>query len=99
MFDLYKNYFKYYIQLGTILGTINAAVVYPREVVKSVLADNAAAVILVHNHPSGVAEPSQADIRLTADIKAALALIDVDVLDHFVIGEQQIVSLAQRGQL
>jgi len=78
-------------------GTINAAAVYPRELVKQVLADNAAAIILVHNHPSGVAEPSQADIHLTRDVKAAMALIDVAVLDHFIVGGTQVSSLAQRG--
>ena len=78
-------------------GTINAAAVYPRELVKQALIDNAAAVILVHNHPSGVAEPSQADIRITKDIKQALSLIDVNVLDHFVVGDNTATSLAQRG--
>lgn len=78
-------------------GTINAAAVYPRELVKQVIKDNAAAVILVHNHPSGIPEPSQADIKLTKDVKAALALIDVPVLDHFVVGDVTAVSMAQRG--
>lgn len=78
-------------------GTINTAAVYPREIVKQVLADNAAAVILVHNHPSGVAEPSQTDIRLTKDIKAALSLIDVAVLDHFIVADVLTLSLAERG--
>ncbi len=80
-------------------GTINAAAVYPREIVKQVLADRAAAVILVHNHPSGSATPSQADIRLTSDIKQALALVDVDVLDHFIVADNQVISLAQQGVL
>jgi DNA repair protein RadC len=61
--------------------------------------DNAAAVILVHNHPSGVAEPSQADIRLTGEIQNAMAMIDVSVLDHFVVGDTETVSFAQRGLL
>lgn len=80
-------------------GTINSAAVYPRELVKQAIDDNAAAVILAHNHPSGVAEPSQADIQITQRIKQAFALIDVTVLDHFVIGHSNAVSLAQRGLL
>lgn len=80
-------------------GTIDGASVYPREVVRCALAHNAAAVILAHNHPSGVAEPSQADVRLTRRLREALALIDVPVLDHLVIGDGEIVSLAERGQL
>lgn len=78
-------------------GTINAAAVYPREIVKQALADNAAAVILVHNHPSGVAEPSQADINITNQIQQALSLIDIRVLDHFIVGHANSVSFAQRG--
>lgn len=80
-------------------GTINAAPVYPREIVKLVLAKNAAAIILAHNHPSGVAEPSQADRRVTERIKSALDTIDVAVLDHFVIGAGETVSFAERGLL
>jgi DNA repair protein RadC len=79
-------------------GTINAASVYPREIVKAVLKANAAAVILAHNHPSGVAEPSQADKAITTRIKDALALIDVPVLDHIVVAQES-VSFAQRGLL
>lgn len=79
-------------------GTINAASVYPREVVKAVLAENAAAVIFAHNHPSGEIEPSQADITITKRLKEALALIDVSVLDHIVIGKAA-TSLAERGLL
>jgi DNA repair protein RadC len=79
-------------------GTINAASVYPREVVKAVLAENAAAVIFAHNHPSGETEPSQADISITKRLKEALALIDVQVLDHIVIGETA-TSFAERGLL
>tara|TARA_R110001583_G_scaffold194969_1_gene368017 strand:+ start:12959 stop:13438 length:480 start_codon:yes stop_codon:yes gene_type:complete len=79
-------------------GTINAASVYPREVVKAVLAENAAAVIFAHNHPSGEVEPSQADIAITKRLKEALALIDVHVLDHIVIGETA-TSFAERGLL
>lgn len=68
-------------------GTVNAASVYPREVVKAVLLDNAAAVICAHNHPSGVCEPSQADIAITKRLKESLALIDVPLLDHVIVGE------------
>ena len=77
-------------------GTINSASVYPREVVKEVLAHNAAAVIFAHNHPSGVPEPSHADIAITKRLTEALKLIDVSVLDHIVIGETAI-SMAERG--
>jgi DNA repair protein RadC len=77
-------------------GTINCASVYPREIVKSVLDKNANAVILAHNHPSGIAEPSQADKAITNKIKNALSLIDVNVLDHIIVGERTI-SFAERG--
>lgn len=77
-------------------GTIDGASVHPREVVRRALTHNAAAVIFAHNHPSGVAEPSQADERITRMLKDSLQLIDVRVLDHFVIGDQ-IVSFAERG--
>ncbi|GMR18804.1 MAG: DNA repair protein RadC [Gammaproteobacteria bacterium] len=80
-------------------GTIDGASVYPREVVKEALNHNAAAVILCHNHPSNVAEPSQADEALTKRLKDALALIDVWVLDHIVIGGGKAVSFAERGLL
>lgn len=80
-------------------GTIDGAHVHPREVVRIVLEHNAAAVILAHNHPSGVTEPSQADIRITQRLKEALALIDVRVLDHLIIGEGQGLSFAERGLL
>lgn len=80
-------------------GTIDAASVYPREVVKTVLAANAAAVILAHNHPSGVAEPSQADRHITGRIQQALALVDVAVLDHLVVGRGKSCSFAERGWL
>ncbi|PNH91648.1 RadC family protein [Vibrio diazotrophicus] len=78
-------------------GTIDAASVYPREVVKRALHHNAAALILAHNHPSGVAEPSQSDRRITSRITDALALVDIRVLDHFVVGDGEIVSFAERG--
>ena len=80
-------------------GTIDAASVYPREVVQMVLKHNAAAVILCHNHPSGVAEPSRADRSLTERLCAALRLIDVRVLDHLVVGDGETVSFAERGWL
>lgn len=73
--------------------------VYPREVVKAALKQNAAAVILAHNHPSGVAEPSKSDELLTHSLKQTLALIDVWVLDHFVVAGSSIVSFAEMGLL
>jgi len=79
-------------------GTIDGASVYPREVVKQALADNAAAVILAHNHPSGVSEPSQADIRITERLRKALQLVDIRVLDHVIIGDE-ITCLSERGLL
>ncbi|MNZ42830.1 hypothetical protein D3C78_604130 [compost metagenome] len=78
-------------------GSIDGASVYPRQVVKRALAHNAAALILTHNHPSGVAEPSQADRQLTQKLKEALALVEVRVLDHFVVGDGEPVSLAEYG--
>jgi len=78
-------------------GTIDGASVYPREVVKEALQRNAAAVILSHNHPSGVAEPSQADELITSRLRDALALVDVRVLDHIIIAGGQTLSLAERG--
>lgn len=78
-------------------GTIDQATVHPREIVKRALYHNAAAVVLAHNHPSGNPEPSRADALLTTRIKEALALIDVRVLDHFVVGDGNPVSLAERG--
>jgi len=81
-------------------GTLTQTSVYPREVVKAALANNAAAVILAHNHPSGVAEPSAADEMLTRNLKAALALIDVKVLDHFIVAGTGVpLSFAERGLL
>jgi DNA repair protein RadC len=78
-------------------GTLSQTSVYPREVVKRCLARNAAAVILAHNHPSGVAEPSRADEHLTQVLRTALALVDVRVLDHLVVGCGEVVSMAERG--
>ena len=78
-------------------GTLTQTSVYPREVVKRALIHNAAAVMLSHNHPSGLAEPSSADRSLTDALKQALGLVDVRVLDHIVIGEQEALSFAERG--
>ena len=78
-------------------GTIDGASVHPREVVKSCLNTNAAAVILFHNHPSGEAEPSQADEVITRRLKAALACVEIRLLDHMVIGSNTRVSFAERG--
>ena len=80
-------------------GTLTQTSVYPREVVKAALAANAAAVIFAHNHPSGVAQPSQADELLTRQLKEALALVEVKVLDHFIIAGNQALSFAERGLL
>lgn len=80
-------------------GTLTQTSVYPREVVKRALSMNAAAVIFAHNHPSGVAEPSRADENLTSQLKKALALVDVRVLDHIVTGDAGCVSFAERGLL
>ncbi|GAC1036959.1 DNA repair protein RadC [Pseudomonas sp. No.117] len=78
-------------------GTLNAASVYPREVVKTVLRHNAAAVILVHNHPSGDPEPSQADRRLTQTLKELLNLVGTRTLDHIIVGHEGCVSMAELG--
>src|SRR5690606_24842312 len=86
-----------YIEQG--LGTINQASVYPREIVKTALRLNAAALIMSHNHPSGSSEPSTADINLTQHLKKALALIDVRFLDHIIVTATETISLAERGQM
>ena len=80
-------------------GTLTQTSVYPREVVKAALRANAAAVIFAHNHPSGVAEPSHADEILTRSLKSALALVDVQVLDHFIVAGSTAMSFAERGLL
>jgi DNA repair protein RadC len=80
-------------------GTLTQTSVYPREIVKAALRTNAAAVIFAHNHPSGVAQPSQADELLTRCLKDALALVDVKVLDHFIVAGNQTLSFAERGLL
>ncbi len=86
-----------YLEVFT--GTINETSIYPREVVKLALKHNAAATILAHNHPSGLAEPSAADKSITTRLQQALALVDVTVLDHVVVGGGNTVSFAQRGWL
>lgn len=78
-------------------GTIDGAAVYPREVVKKALAHNAAAIIIAHNHPSGITEPSQSDETLTRRLREALNIVDIRLLDHLVIGDGHPVSLAERG--
>jgi len=80
-------------------GSLTQTAVHPREVVKAALFANAAAVIFAHNHPSGVAQPSQSDELLTRNLKEALALVEVKVLDHFVVAGTQAISFAERGLL
>jgi DNA repair protein RadC len=80
-------------------GTLTQTSVYPREIVKAALRNNAAAVIFAHNHPSGVAEPSQSDRMLTDALKQTLALVDVRALDHFVVAGNQTLSFAERGMI
>ncbi len=80
-------------------GTIDGANVYPREVVKKALSRNAAAAILAHNHPSGIAEPSQSDLRITERLQEALNLVGVRVIDHMVVGDKEVISFAERGLL
>ncbi len=78
-------------------GTLTQTSVYPREVIKRALYHNAAAIIFAHNHPSGIAEPSQADKTLTQSLKQALTMIDVEVLDHFIVGQGTAMSFAEHG--
>ncbi|MEM7430622.1 MAG: DNA repair protein RadC [Pseudomonadota bacterium] len=80
-------------------GTIDGSSVYPREVVKEALATNAAAIIVAHNHPSGSAEPSQADAHISQRLKSALDLVDIRLLDHLIVGQAQTTSLVARGLL
>ena len=80
-------------------GTIDGASVYPREVVKRALHHNAAALIFAHNHPSGIAEPSDADRHITSKLKQALEMVDIRVLDHIVVGDREVVSFSERGLL
>ncbi len=86
-----------YIEQGT--GTLSHASIYPREIAKTALRLNAAALIMAHNHPSGLAEPSAADISLTRQLKQALSLIDVRLVDHVVVSATGTTSLAERGQV
>ena len=81
----------------TFHGTIDAAHVHPRVVVKAALDHGAAALIVAHNHPSGIAEPSQADLAITRRLRDALGLVDIRLLDHFIVGSAEVVSLAERG--
>ncbi|MBO9357673.1 DNA repair protein RadC [Bordetella petrii] len=80
-------------------GTLSQAAVYPREILKLALQHNAAALMMAHNHPSGLAEASQADMQMTRAVRQALAFIDVRLLDHFIVAGATVVSMAQRGQL
>ena len=86
-------------QVELFRGTIDGATVHPREVVKEALKLNASAVILVHNHPSGVTEPSQADELITGRLKDALGLVDIRVIDHLIVGDDRCMSFAERGLL
>lgn len=79
------------------LGSINTASIYPREVLRTALECNAAAVIFSHNHPSGIAEPSDADIQITQKLIQALQLVEIRVLDHMIVGDSEVTSLAERG--
>ena len=97
---LYLNHRHGVIALGELFrGTIDGASVWPREVVKSVLANNASRVVFYHNHPGGIPDPSGADIALTKRLVDALALIDVRVLDHIIIANDEHYSLAEHGQI
>ncbi|MDK2123810.1 RadC family protein [Parachitinimonas caeni] len=80
-------------------GSIREARIYPREVAKRCLQHNAAGLIVAHNHPSGLAEPSEADVSLTRHLKSALALLDIDLLDHFIVTGSEAVSLAEQGRI
>lgn len=80
-------------------GTLTETTIYPRELVKAALAHHAAAIILAHNHPSGVAKPSAADITLTQQLKRSLAIVDIELLDHLVVAGHQVISIAELGQM
>ena len=97
LFLNHKNHLLSYEEL--FFGSIASASVYPREVVKKALALNASALILCHNHPSGIAEPSDADKRITKRLTDALALVEIQVLDHMIVGDGEVVSFAERGLL
>lgn len=97
---LYLDHRHHVIEFAELFrGTIDGASVYPREVVKAALGCNSAAVIFFHNHPSGEASPSEADKTLTHRLRTALALVDIRVLDHFVIGGDAVYSFAEAGLL
>ena len=81
------------------VGTLTSTSIYPREIVRAALAHGAASVILAHNHPSGNVQPSRADRELTYTLKAALALVDVRVLDHVIVAPNGVLSMAETGQL
>ena len=80
-------------------GTLTETTIYPRELVRAALAHHAAAVILAHNHPSGVAKPSMADIRLTHQLKQSLGVVDIELLDHLIVAGHQVISIAELGQM
>ena len=80
-------------------GSINQTTVHPREVVKAALKHNSAALVVVHNHPSGKAQPSIADFQMTHQLQQALHLVDIELLDHFVVGSDRLISLAELGQI
>lgn len=80
-------------------GTIDSATVHPREVVRRALFNNAAALIIAHNHPSGVMEPSEADRRITSLLRDALSLVEIRILDHFIVGGNNVVSMTELGML
>lgn len=80
-------------------GTLTETTIYPRELVRAALAHHAAAVILAHNHPSGVAKPSMADIRLTHQLKQSLAVVDIELIDHLIVAGHQVISIAELGQM
>ena len=80
-------------------GTIDSASVYPRVIAQKALQHNASAIILAHNHPSGIAEPSRADVEITNKVKKALSLLEIRLLDHFIVGGGTVVSLAERGEI
>jgi DNA repair protein RadC len=97
---MWLNTHHHIIDVETVsTGTLSQASIYPREIVKSGLRHNAAAVILAHNHPSGLPEPSRADEFLTQTLKSALGMVDVRVLDHIIVGNDRAVSFAERGLL
>ncbi|VGO08733.1 DNA repair protein RadC [plant metagenome] len=96
---LLDNGFRLITYLEPFRGTLTQAAVYPREILKLALQHNSAALMMVHNHPSGQAEASQADVQLTKAVQQALTLIDVRLLDHFIVAGAEVVSMAQRGLL